>query len=152
MKAICWGECLAVVAIGIAGWVEGGGLFGGDGNSGWATLALAGVTGFVFVTPTVMVWGAQKTTGRRAPGAAYAAAFALRLAGFLLAQSVPAIALVTELVAAPLAVAAIVANGALVEQRAAPPPDFPDEPAPLPGPAGPRISRPICPDAALALR
>lgn len=130
-------------------------LFSGQrSDAAWGVLALTGALGFVFVTPAATVWGAQRAEGYERPGLAYAAVFAVRLAGFLVAGAFPPILLVSELVAAPLVAAAIAAGGRPIGQRAAPPPDFPDEPAPgaHAGPGGPAPSRPLCPDAAFALR
>ena len=132
-------------------------LFSNDSSGGWAALALAGAVGFLLVTPAATVWGAQKAEGFERPGLAYAVVFAVRLLGFLLAPAFPPILIVTELVAAPLAAAAIAASGRPIGWRAAPPPDFPEpepeaEPRPDPAPGGSPISRQLCPDAAFALR
>lgn len=127
----------------------------GDPSGGWLALAMAGAIGFTFVTPVATVVGAQRAEGHERPGLAYAAVFAVRLGGFLAAGVFPPIALVTELVLAPLTAAAVVSRGRpFGHEAASPPPDFPDEPAPRPdaGQAGATLSRPLCPDAAFALR
>lgn len=144
---------VGVVALGLSN-VSWGFFENRRSDDAWMVLALAGALGFVFVTPAATVWGAQRAEGRERPGLAYAAVFAVRLGGFLAAGAFPLIALVTELVAAPLVAAAIAAGGTPIGRRAAPPPDFPDEPAPRldTGPGGPPLSRPLCPDAAFALR
>lgn len=120
---------------------------------GWAVFAAAAATGFVFVTPAATVWAAQMVAGSGDRGGlAYLAVFAVRAVGFAVAAAFPPILIVTELVAAPLVAAAIVRSGAR-RPRPAGPPDFPDEPAPGASPTGsPPLSRPLCPDAALAAR
>jgi hypothetical protein len=143
---------VGLVALGFAN-TYGGFLDDGNPSGAWAVLVLAGATGFVFVTPAATVWAAQKAEGFERPGLAYAAVFGVRLLGFLAAQAAPAILLVTELVAAPLVAAIVAASGTPIGRRASPPPDFPDEqPRPGAGPGGPPLSRPLCPDAAFALR
>ncbi len=123
-------------------------------DGAWAVALVTSGIGLLFVTPVATVWGAQRAEGYERPGLAYAAVFAVRLAGFLAAAGFPPILLATELVAAPLVAAAVAASGTPIGRRAASPPDFPDESAPRPdaGPGGPPISRPLCPDAAFALR
>lgn len=120
---------------------------------GWAVFAAVAATGFVFVTPAATVWAAQRVAGGGDRGGlAYLAVFAVRAVGFAVAAAFPPILIVTELVAAPLVAAAIVRSGAR-RPRPAGPPDFPGAPAPSAPPTGsPPLSRPLCPDAALAGR